>query len=150
MVVELDIWGPLSEHDAAWFEPLLQEAGSEVRYRGFLQPAEIYSVLPDYDALAFPTYYSGEGFPGVVVDAFVAGIPVIASDWQDNEEFVRDGHTGLIFKSQEVADLTEKIRFAIANPEWISVMKRNAAERAVAYHVDTIIPPLLKRMGLAE
>ena len=30
--------------------------------------------------MLFPTYWHGEGFPGIVIDAFVAGLLVVATD----------------------------------------------------------------------
>lgn len=147
-VVELDLWGPVSNRDERWLQQVLESTGPEVKYCGFLQPEQIYSVLPDYDALVFPTFYSGEGFPGVIVDAFVAGIPVLASDWQDNAEFIEDGHNGLIFKSQDVTDLCDKILHVASNPDLLRNMKRHAAESAEAFHVDSVIPSLLRKMEL--
>lgn len=150
VVATLDIWGPVAEGDSAWLEQTLKGARPAVEYRGFLPPERIYAVLPDYDVMVFPTFYSGEGFPGVVVDAYVAGIPVIASDWHYNEEFVRDGHTGFIFRTGDVADLSRKIQAAVDDPRRINQMKHNAAERAALYHVDAVIPPLLSSMRLIE
>jgi glycosyltransferase involved in cell wall biosynthesis len=48
-------------------------------------------VLRDYFALLFPIYYIGEGFAGTAIDAFSAGVPVIASDWKYNSEVIKEG-----------------------------------------------------------
>lgn len=47
-------------------------------------------TLSSYHLSLFPTFWPGEGFPGVVVDAFMSGVPVLASDWNFNSEFVTE------------------------------------------------------------
>ncbi|MCL1141563.1 glycosyltransferase [Shewanella gaetbuli] len=68
-----------------------------VVYKGFIHSDEVQSKLTEYYALIFPTYYAGEGFPGVLVDAFSAGLPVIASDWKYNSELIKNNRNGFIF-----------------------------------------------------
>ncbi|MFR3494185.1 MAG: glycosyltransferase [Blautia sp.] len=53
-----------------------------IRYKGMVPFNQSTEVLKNYDALLFPTYYEGEGFAGTIIDAFAAGLPVIASDWK--------------------------------------------------------------------
>lgn len=65
-------------------------------YKGILQPHEVIPTLQKYDALIFPTHYGGEGCPGILVEALSAGIPIIASNWKYNSEFVRDGVNGFL------------------------------------------------------
>jgi glycosyltransferase involved in cell wall biosynthesis len=94
----LDLWGPVERGQERWFAALREASGPTIRFGGRLEPDEIWKVLPQYDVMLFPTYYAGEAFPGVFVDAFVAGIPVIASDWQDNPELIRhEDRTGCCF-----------------------------------------------------
>lgn len=47
-------------------------------------------MLRNYFALLFPTYFHGEGFAGCIIDAFFAGIPIIATDWLYNKDIVKD------------------------------------------------------------
>lgn len=61
-------------------------------------------VLKNYDALLFPTYYEGEGFAGTIIDAFAAGLPVIASDWKYNSEIIKQGITGVITKTHSISE----------------------------------------------
>ena len=65
-------------------------------YKGVLQPDEVMSTLRKYDVLIFPTHYSGEGCPGILVEAMAVGLPIVASDWKYNNEFVRDGLNGFL------------------------------------------------------
>jgi glycosyltransferase involved in cell wall biosynthesis len=147
-VVNLDLWGPVQKGQEQWFAAMRRNAGPGVQFRGQLEPDHIWSTLPNYDVMLFPTYYPGEAFPGVLVDAFIAGIPVIASDWQDNPELIRHGVDGLLFRSRDVDDLTAKMQWVLERPDRLAQMKSRAAARAPQYHVDHIIPPLLRQMGL--
>lgn len=65
-------------------------------YKGLLQPEEVIPTLQEYDALIFPSHYVGEGCPGILVKALSAGLPIIASDWKYNSEFVTNGLNGFL------------------------------------------------------
>jgi len=58
----------------------------------------------------------------VIVEAFVHGLPVIASRLGAMAEIIDDGVTGLLFTSGDVNDLTAKVGWAIANPERMAEM----------------------------
>jgi glycosyltransferase involved in cell wall biosynthesis len=146
--VQLDLWGPVQRGQERWFSELTKSEGPNIRFCGHLEPDRIGTTLAEYDVMLFPTWYSGEGFPGVIVDAFIAGIPIIASDWQDNPELIRHKEDGLLFRSKDVDDLIAKIEWALERPDDLARMKKAAAARAKQYHVDEIIPPLLRQMGL--
>lgn len=149
-VATLDLWGPVEARARDWFSALMTSAGPAATYRGALSPDAVHARLVEYDVMLFPTFYAGEGFPGVILDAMIAGIPVIASDWQDNAEFVEDGRNGLLFPAHEVDALTDRVRWAIDHPDEVMRMKHEAASRAGAFHVDAIFPGLLEDLGLAQ
>lgn len=145
--ISLDIWGPVPDKYSNWFKILMQDCNPMIIYRGVLEPESIPDVLPDYGMMVFPTTYAGEGFPGVIVDAFVSGLPVIASDWQDNGDFIRHGVNGLLFTSGDACDLASKLCWALSHPHSIASMARSAASMAENYHVDTVFPGLIKKLG---
>jgi glycosyltransferase involved in cell wall biosynthesis len=82
-------------------------------YGGYLDfysnPDESYSNLAEYDAMVFPTKWHGEGFPGIFLDAFMVGLPVICSDWNMNTEVIQDGYNGLVLKENNAECLIEAI-----------------------------------------
>ena len=61
-----------------------------LQYMGILNLTDIkgYQQLSNYDVMLFPTYWDGEGFPGVVIDAYISGLPVIATEWNLNREVI--------------------------------------------------------------
>ena len=146
----LDVWGTTPEEHTAWLDDLLQQHVPGVRHRGPLEPESVVDQLCNYDAMLFPTWYRGEGFPGVIVDAYAAGIPVIASDWHDNAEFVKHLKTGLVFEAKSVEQLVASINILLDQPELLDQMKAAAAKAVEVYHVDVVIPPLFRQIGIAQ
>ena len=70
-------------------------------YGGPVPSAEVPEVLAAHDALVFPTYHSGEGLPGIVVEALQAGLPVVATRFRALEELIEDGVNGLLVPAQD-------------------------------------------------
>lgn len=71
-----------------------------------------------------------EGFGLVTIEYMMAGLPVIASDSGANPEVVKDGITGLLYRSGDVDDLSEKIIYMIENRERRKQMGAAALMRA--------------------
>jgi len=67
-----------------------------------------------------------ENFPRTIVEAFACGLPVIASRIGALAEIVRDGETGLLFEPGNPHDLADKMGWALAHPEQMAAMGRNA------------------------
>ena len=71
-----------------------------VSYGGKVPFDKSVDILKNYFALLFPTYYDGEGFAGTLIDAFSAGVPVIASDWKYNAEIVNE-KVGIVYSAKD-------------------------------------------------
>lgn len=67
-----------------------------IYYKGILSPERVIERLKQYDLLIFPTHYEGEGCPGILIESLFAGLPIIASNWKDNGEFVIDNKNGFL------------------------------------------------------
>ena len=83
----LDIYGTLEDKDY-WgeCERLIRALPGhiQVRYRGWVQPEAVIGVLSGYDAFLLPSL--GENFGHVILEALLAGCPVVLSDrtpWRD-------------------------------------------------------------------
>ena len=148
--VQLDIWGTAPEKHKSWLERLHRQEVDDIFFKGAMDPETVVSELSNYDAMLFPTWYRGEGFAGVLIDAFAAGIPVVASDWHDNAEFVTHMKTGIIFETGSIDQLVDSIRLLRDKPALLQEMKRAAATRVAEYHVDVVLPPLLRQLGIAQ
>lgn len=93
----VDLYGKMEPSFVKEFESYTSRLPN-MKYNGFLNltQSDGYKVLSSYDVMLFPTYWGGEGFPGVVLDANISGLPIIATDWNMNTEVIEDGKTGFI------------------------------------------------------
>jgi len=139
---EIDFYGPVEEQ----FD--LDTDNS--KYCGFLDfqhnPEIAYSKLSQYDCMLFPTYWRGEGFPGVIIDAFVAGLPVIATDWNMNTETIEEGVNGFIIEPKSSEALAEKMQYVMHNEKELENIRENNLARAQDYHIDKIWPQLISHV----
>lgn len=89
--INLTFYGPIQEDYKKNFLSQV-EMLNNVKYGGFLdlRDEKNYDILSEYDIMLFPTFWEGEGFPGILIDALIAGIPVIASDWNLNKYIIQD------------------------------------------------------------
>ena len=147
---EVDFYG---RTDADIREEFLNEVDSleNVSYNGFLQldGADGYKALSEYDAMLFPTMHVTEGFPGVIADAAISGLPVIASDWQYAQEIIGHGRCGLLFPVGDNQALTDNMRAVIKDRGILEPMRRNALERSEMYNVDKVLTrELIERLGM--
>ncbi len=109
--VTVDVYGPLLEGiDDADFR------GKNARYCGELEPSEVPNVLRRYDVLLFPTFYEGEGYPGVILEAFAQGLPVIATRWRSIPEIVTS-QNGMLIEPRSVTELAAAMRQFVASRE---------------------------------
>ncbi len=93
----LDFYGEIDPRYKSRFLTFLDRK-SCVNYHGIFDSAEgdIYSELNQYDVLLFPTSWSGEGVPGILVESKMAGITAYVSDWNYNSFIVKDGIEGIV------------------------------------------------------
>ena len=94
--------------------------------------------------MLFPTYWKGEGFPGVIIDAFVAGLPVIATDWNMNTEIIEEGVNGFIIEPNSSNALADKMQYVMQNREELKRISENNLDRVKDYHVDKIWPQIME------
>lgn len=119
----------------------LVENYESVNYRGLLDLSNLenYNILAQYDVMLFPTYWPGEAFAGIFIDSYIAGLPVIASDWNLNAEIVEDGDTGWIIPVHDVTALASRMQSVIDNPVVISEMSKKCMDMAKQYDVCNVL-----------
>ncbi len=149
-VYTLDIYGQVDEGFEERFRELLAMDPEHLQYRGTVPFNDSVPVLQKYFLLLFPSFYVGEGFPGTLIDAFSAGLPVVASDWRYNGELVEDGTEGFIVKAHDVQALTTKLVEISNDPEQIVRMKKKCLDKAWKFNPDLVMEEFLKHMGASE
>ncbi len=112
------------------------------RYRGYLDfnnnPEYAYRRLNSYDCLLFPTTWVGEGFPGVIIDAYIAGLPVIATDWNINTEIIKDNLNGIIIPPNDIEALANGMLWILRNTTVAHEMGKYNQQLARNYHIDNV------------
>lgn len=112
---------------------------------------EGYNVLSSYHAMLFPTFHPSEGFAGVLIDAFVAALPVLASDWAHNTEAITDGKLGLVYPVHNIEALSNTMEKCIMGQVDLQTMAINARAEANKYAVENALSvDYLKSIGIIE
>ena len=89
--------------------------------------------------MLFPSYWRGEGFPGIVIDALIAGLPIIISDWNFNADYVEEGKTGFVIKVKDKDALYQMMHDAICHKEKYAAMSVNCQKQAAKYDTRNVI-----------
>ena len=115
-----DLDATLSIHGSAdepYGKKLRALAGGDARIqlRGAFAREELATVLSEMDVLVVPSRWY-ENAPGVIFEAFAAGIPVVATDLGGMSAFVHHGRNGLLFGLNDAGDLTGQLRRLIETP----------------------------------
>ena len=72
--------------------------------------------------------------PRVVLEAMAAGKPVIGSRVGGVQYYIREGETGLLFESENVDELAEKLRLLLSSPELQARLGQNGYRIARAQY----------------
>ena len=107
-----------------------------LEYKGVLRPDEVLDTLSNYDALIFPTHYDGEGCPGILVEALSVGLPIIASDWKYNSEFVENNVNGFLCDTFSAESYVKAITALAENPDVRRAMARNSYIKSRFFSAD--------------
>ncbi len=137
---EVDFYGRIDSDIQERFMNKLKTLPN-VHYNGFLDLscADGYRILAGYDAMLFPTMHVTEGFPGIVADAAIAALPLIASDWQYAQEIIGLGNCGILFPVGDNQALTEKMKAVIEDRSILQPMRSRALERSSMYDVEKVL-----------
>jgi glycosyltransferase involved in cell wall biosynthesis len=134
----VDFYGTIYEDYRTRFEEFIA-MDEKVRYCGVFDAVtgDVYGLLNQYDVLLLPTYWQGEGVPGVLVESKMAGITTIVSDWNYNSEVVRNGIEGIVMSSNTPESLCKAIIELANNRELLFSLKEGAYLSAKQYDVKT-------------
>lgn len=90
---------------------------------------EKFKTIQNCDIFVFPTYYSFELFPGVILEAMQCYKPVVSTYHGVIEDILDDGLTGMLVEPKNTDQLVEKIRFLIEHPAQALAIGRRAGEK---------------------
>jgi glycosyltransferase involved in cell wall biosynthesis len=122
-LASLDIYGPVREDfDTTIFDDIKNIP--QINYKGIVPNEDVITVLAQYNVFIFPTEYIGEGFPAVLVEAYLAGLVVIASDINFNTEIVANNVNGWIFPTGDKKQLKKLLFYCFDNVEKLKNISR--------------------------
>lgn len=145
---EIDFYGPI-ESDYP-FEEYIGNVPC-LSYKGFLslETREDFEYISQYDALLFPTYYPNEGFPGVLIDGYIAGLPIITTNWRYNSHIVEHGKTGWLLPIQDSDSLANLIEEIILGKYDLNSMSKNCQDRSMKFDTKAVLTKeLLMELGV--
>lgn len=145
-ICSLDIYGRIDDGYVERFKKVLKRVTNAIQYKGMVPYDKSVDAIKDYYALLFPTYWDGEGFPGTIVDAFSAGLPVIATDWNCNSEIVSNAVNGILYPNSEIKNLKEAIECLINDTGSMEQMKKNCISSAKKFQPDKYIVSIVSRI----
>lgn len=143
VVCRLEVCGPIDEKYKEHYDKMFSKYTDTVRYKGILSNESLIETLSNYYMLLFPTFYEGEAFPATLCEAYMSGLPVIASDWKYNSELILNGVTGYLFPVHDVKQLMERIIFAIDNPKKIYELRNSCLKKGKTYLPENVTKNLL-------
>lgn len=82
---------------------------------GVVRPEKVPGLVKLMDLLVHPSHR--EGLPRTVVQALLAGVPVVASAVDGTPEVIDDGATGRLFPPKRVEAIGETVRWMLSDPE---------------------------------
>lgn len=122
--INVDIYGPL-------FEDMTEKdfTADNIAYRGILSPDQVIATLKQYDVLLIPTYCSTEGYPGIILESYCAGVPVISTKLNAIPEIV-DQDSGILIRPKDVEGLMNAMLDLIRSPEKFARLQQGARQKA--------------------
>ena len=146
----VDFYGKKDPDYSAEFDSIVNQK-PYLNYKGYLDLTtdDGYGVMSSYDVMLFPTYWHGEGFPGVVLDANIAGLPIIATDWNLNKEVIDEDKTGVIIPVNDAAALADAMRRFMDGSLDLYQMRQDCVDHVQQYDFRNVLSEgLMKRLKL--
>ncbi|MBL7647562.1 MAG: glycosyltransferase family 4 protein [Candidatus Hydrogenedentes bacterium] len=129
--ISIDVYGPWADD----FPRNVFDGCPKIKYHGALQPEEIVPTFRMYDASLLPTHYRGEGYPGAILESFLAGLPVIVTRWRAIPEIV-DENVGLFVEPKDAAGLADAMIRLHDDPAHFRRLRSNTRAQAEYFAAD--------------
>lgn len=134
----LDIYGPIENNYKEKFFCFIEKNHDYINYKGIVDSNKTVEILRNYYLLLFPTKFYTEGIPGTIIDAFSAGVPVLASKWQSFNDIIYEDYNGLGYEFNNYEDLILKLKKCMDN-KFVTSLKVNCLKSARLYNPQEVI-----------
>lgn len=125
----LVIYGP-GDQDRPYMEDLrrLAVGVKGIEFRNPFPRERLAERLSGLDVLVIPSRWY-ENSPLVLLYALATRTPVVVTDVEGMNEFVRYGENGFTFRKNDLGHLTSILGKFTGDPRWVGILSRNAAWR---------------------
>ncbi|WP_026474917.1 glycosyltransferase family 4 protein [Alkaliflexus imshenetskii] len=148
MEINIDFYGPIDPDYEKEFNQKLEPLGAKAKYCGQLSPSEVQNTLVNYHFLALPTFHFGEGLPGILVEAAMAGIPIIITHFNALPEYFEHEKSALLARPHDVSDLKNLIMQLIQNENLANELNHGILKVAEPFKTEAIISQSKELMHL--
>jgi glycosyltransferase involved in cell wall biosynthesis len=96
---------------------------------------DVVALFQESDLLVFPSASDAEGMPGVLIEAGLCGLPVVATRVAGVSDVIEDGVTGRVVPEHDFARFVDAVKELTADPDRRRAMgaaARGRCERAFA------------------
>ena len=114
-----------------------------IRFVGYVTGEAKRSLLASGEYLLLPSLWY-ENAPVALIEAAAYGLGVIASRIGGIPEFVREGHTGLLFEPGDVVGLTETLRGLISGERRLTHLHAEAQALVAEHSVERMVDSYLE------
>jgi glycosyltransferase involved in cell wall biosynthesis len=125
----VDIYGPF------WFGTASEKDFADLKriaYRGSVDPKDVNKTFGRYDALLLPTYDPTEGYPGVILEAYAAGLPVICTHIGGLPEIV-DETCGILIAPRDADALFDAMKKLVEDDGLYRRLQEGARRKRIEY-----------------
>jgi glycosyltransferase involved in cell wall biosynthesis len=117
--------------DRQMLEDFALKNGTKDRFEFLGQVDEVYPLLKRMDLFVLPSRW--EGFPTVILESMVCGIPVIASNIPGTDELIEDQVTGWLVPVENSEEIIDAVANAMNNDQLRERVIRNAKSLVEKY-----------------
>ena len=137
---KIDIYGPIKgdKYTEDYFKQF------RAKYKGTLKPEEVTETLSHYNLMVFPTWWHSEGYPGVIIEAFSVGMPVISTRQGGIPEMIIDGASGILTNVKD-EEAFERAILSVDQKRY-DELRKGAEHRFEVYNSDLVNPKITDTM----
>jgi glycosyltransferase involved in cell wall biosynthesis len=148
-VFTLDIYGKIDSDYSERFSDILNKNSQNINYRGVIDYDKTTAVLSKYYLMLFPTKFYTEGIPGSLIDSFAAGLPVLASRWENFNDVIVEGKNGYGYIFDDVEDFHKQLA-SCAEQSKVNHLRKICLETSKIYTTTEAINPLKTNIEKSE
>lgn len=115
-----------------------------ISYKGRLNSEDVLKTLIEYDVLLLPSYK--EGYPGIVIESYSVGIPIISTKLPGLKEITDEYKTGILIQPKNIKELESAILYF--NKDNYKSFSQNAYNKFDEFDSNTNTKLFLENIGI--